>query len=118
MTRIGPQSGIWTGRINGEIVAVCGVTALQPHLAEAWTFLHPDALRRPVWLFRATKEILQTYVQACGFWRVQALANATEPGAQNWLRISGFTEESRMPLAGPTGETVIRYVWFPKGMGG
>ncbi len=117
LTRIGPQSGIWTGRIEERIVAICGVTALQPHVAEVWTFLHPDARRCPCWLFRATKEILQTYVEACGFWRVQALTEETE-GARNWLEHLGFNLESRMPMAGPKGETLLRYVWFPKGLEG
>lgn len=112
------QSGIWTGRMNGEIVAVCGVTQLNEYVAEAWTFLHPTALTAPYWLFRATKSILACYVDACGFWRVQALVEETQRPAQNWIEHLGFDLESRMPLAGPKGETVLRYVWFPKGLNG
>ena len=31
------RSTIWTGRVNGHVVAICGLTKLNGHTAEAWT---------------------------------------------------------------------------------
>ena len=46
--------------------------------------------------------------------RVEADVLADFPRARRWVEWMGFQEESVMPLRGPGGSTMIRYVIFPK----
>ena len=118
LPRILPQSAIWTGRINGQVVCIAGLTTIFPHLAEAWTYLHPDAVAHRFWLHRRVSRTLHSYVEASELWRVQAVAETDKPAAKAWLEKLKFKAESVMPMAGPLGESMTRYVWFPRGING
>lgn len=109
------RSTIWTGRVNGHVVAICGLTKLNGHTAEAWTYLHREALLYPYWLHRATKRILHNFAGAYDMLRVQAMAVDQADAACRWLEHLGFAVECLCPLMGHHGETMRRYVWFPKG---
>jgi hypothetical protein len=118
LARILPQSAIWTGRIDGRVVCIAGLTHIFPHLAEAWTYLHPDALPHRFWLHRRVARTLRSYVETSELWRVQAVAQSNHPAALEWLEKLKFKQESVMPMAGPLGESMTRYVWFPRGING
>ena len=113
-----PSSAIWTGRVNGKVVAICGVTTLYSHHAEAWSYLHTSALPYKYWLHRAVSRVLHRYVLEANLWRVQAVADITNEAAGRWLERLGVEQESVMPLYGPQGETMSRYVLFPRGLHG
>lgn len=113
-----PSSAIWTGRVNGRVVAICGVTTLYSHHAEAWSYLHHSALPYKYWLHREVSRILHRYVRDANLWRVQAVAETANEAAGRWLEHLGFVLESVMPLYGPQGETMTRYVLFPRGVHG
>jgi hypothetical protein len=116
LPKIIPKSMIWTGRLNEQVVAICGITAVHPHLAEVWSYLHPDARAHRFWLHRSVKRILRVVVANSEFWRVQAVCYSTNLDAHVWLRRLGFQRESHMPFYGPKGELMTRYVWFPRGL--
>ena len=109
------RSVVWTGRIEGRVVAVCGLTKLNGHTAEAWTYLHREALLHPFWLHRATKRIVRDYAGAYDMLRIQAMAEDKAAAACRWLECLGFTVEGVCPLMGHEKQTMRRYVWFPKG---
>ena len=112
------HSAIWTGRVNGRVVAICGVTTLYGHHGEAWSYLHTSALPYKYWLHREVSRILHRYVREANLWRVQAVADTANQAAGRWLEHLGFVLESVMPLYGPQGETMTRYVLFPRGVHG
>lgn len=113
------QSAIWTGWVDGKVVAVCGITLVHPHYGHCWTYLHPDALTHRYWLHRRTKRILQNYVRASELFRVDAVCLASHVEASVWLDRLGLKRESGpMRYYGPQGETMVRHVWFPRGING
>ncbi len=118
MEKLLPVSAMWTGRIEGQIVAFTGITQIHPHLAEAWSYLHADALAHRFWLHRETLRHIRETAAKYNFWRVQVLCYTGHEAAERWLERLGFTEESVMPFFGPGGETMTRYVWFPRGLNG
>lgn len=105
------KSDIWTGWAGGKLVAVFGYTILFPHVAEVWSYLHPDAARYKMTM---CKTAFATLNRLDSLQRVQACAlaeNATHCEFLVWL---GFHLESAMAYAGPQGQTMNRYVWFPQ----
>lgn len=110
-----PRSTVWTGRVQGEVVAVCGLTKINDYCCEAWTYLHKEAVLHPFWLHRATMRILENDVGASEYRRVQSYADDTAQAACRWLERLGFHVESLCPLMGDRGQTLRRYVWFPGG---
>lgn len=118
MAKLLPMSAMWTGRINGEIVAFTGITTIHPHLAEVWSYLHPDALKHRFWLHKQTCTYLRRTVKERNFWRVQVLTYAGHEAAERWVKKLGFTCEAEMPYFGPNGETMTRFVWLPRGING
>lgn len=105
------RSELWSGWADGQLRAVFGYTVLFPHVAEVWSYLHPDAARYRMTL---TKTALATVHRLNSFQRVQACAladNQTHCAFLVWL---GFHLESAMAYAGPQGQTMNRYVWFPQ----
>lgn len=104
-------SEIWCGLADGQLRAVFGYTILFPHVAEVWSYLHPDAAR---YLMTLAKTALFTVQRLNMMQRVQACAladNRTHCAFLVWL---GFHLESAMAYAGPQGQTMNRYVWFPQ----
>ena len=110
------KSAIWTGRVDGQVVAICGITMMQEHAAKAWSYLHPDVRAHRYWLHRRVKRILRQVVAASEFWRVEADCYTTHAAAHIWLTRLGFQREGEMPLSGPKGEGMTRYAWFPRGL--
>ena len=109
-------SAMWTGRVDGQVVAICGITEIHPHYAKAWSYLTRDAVAHRIWLHRATKRILHNWIRASEYWRVEADCLVTNLPAHNWLRHLGFQREGELPLAGQMGEGMTRYAMFPRGI--
>jgi hypothetical protein len=106
------KSEIWTGWDGPRLVAVFGYTQIFPHLAEVWSYLHPQATQYPVTMCRTALRMLHKLQR---YRRVQAAALDNQSSHGQWLEWLGFSVESIMPLSGPRGETMRRYVWFPQG---
>lgn len=118
LDKLRPTSAIWTGWIDGTVVAICGITTIHPHYAKCWTYLHDDVRKHRVWLHRTVKRILHNYVRASEFWRVDAECYETHLAAGIWLDRLGLKAEGRMPFYGPQGETMVRHAWYPRGLHG
>lgn len=108
---VAPRSELWSGLADGHLAAVFGYTVLFPHVAEVWSYLHHDAVRHKMTL---AKTALATVQRLNTFQRVQACALADNQTHCNFLVWLGFHLESAMAYAGPQGQTMNRYVWFPQ----
>jgi hypothetical protein len=118
LEKLNSKSAIWTGWVNGQVLAICGITTVHPHYAKCWTYLHPDVRKHRYWLHRSVKKILHNYVRANAFFRVDAECYETHVEAGIWLDRLGLKAEGRMPFYGPQGETMIRHAWYPRGLHG
>lgn len=106
------RSVIWTGWVGDRCMAVFGYTFLFAHLVEVWAYLHPGIVRYPIVLHRTALKVLQS---CRSLRRVQAAAMASQPRHGAWLERLGLVKEGPpMREAGPNGESVQRYVWFPQ----
>lgn len=105
------KSEIWSGFAGDKLVAIFGYTILFPHVAEVWSYLHPDAARYKMTL---AKTALATVNRLESLQRVQACALADHRTHCDFLVWLGFHLESAMAYAGPQGQTMNRYVWFPQ----
>lgn len=106
-----PTSELWSGLADGQLLAVFGYTILLPHVAEVWSYLHPDVSRYRMTL---AKTALCTVQRLNMLQRVQACALADNRTHCDFLVWLGFHLESTMAYAGPQGHTMNRYVWFPQ----
>lgn len=102
----------WTGRINGRIVAVAGITDLHDGVGEAWSYLTDEALYAPLWLHKAVKGEIDRLAPV--YRRLQASTPQGFLAGCLWLERLGFHVETFSRLAGPQGETMARYVRFPE----
>jgi hypothetical protein len=101
----------WTGRIDARIVAIAGITDLHEGVGEAWSYLNDEALYSPKWLHKAVKTEIERL--APGYRRLQAETAQSFLAGCLWLENLGFHVETFSRLAGPNGETMAKYVWFP-----
>jgi hypothetical protein len=118
LERLLGKSAIWSGWIDGRLLAIAGITTIHPHYAKCWTYLHPDVRKHRYWLHRNTRRILWNYCRAQEFWRVDAECYETHVEAGIWLDRLGLKAEGRMPFYGPQGETMVRHAWYPRGLNG
>lgn len=109
---VAPHSQSWVGWQGDQVIAVGGVATVYAGVGEAWTYLCPTIDQHGMFLHRAVKSRLDLIKGQ--FRRVQSFAREDHAAACRWLERLGFHLESRMPLSGPNGETMCRYVCFPQ----
>jgi len=97
------------------VIASAGIIILWTGVGDAWAYLGPEARQhlRAIQLY--TRRGLKMICQGRELRRVQALVVKEFKAARRWAESFGFQTESEMLLAGPNGETLIRYVYFPQG---
>lgn len=100
---------------QGEGVGCAGVIILWQGVGDAWAFLGPDARKHLRAIQFYTRRGLAMVCQEYRLRRVQAHVFKDFTAARRWAERFGFKVESEMPLAGPGGETLIRYTYFPQG---
>ena len=130
----------YTATVDGEVAGCAGVALAGPGYGAwgtAWALLGPLAHQHPRFVVLAVADGLARICQEHRLVRVEADVLADFPRARRWVEWMetpdwfepyadpairarrwvewmGFTEESQMPLRGPGGSTMVRYVIFPK----
>lgn len=100
---------------QGRVIASAGIIILWTGVGDAWAYLGPESRQhlRAIQLY--TRRGLKMICQGHQLRRVQALVVKDFEAARRWAESFGFETESEMLLAGPSGETLVRYVYFPQG---
>ena len=107
----------YTATVDGEVAGCAGVALAGPGYGAwgtAWALLGPLAQAHPRFVVMAVAVGLARIIRDHHLVRVEADVLADFPQARRWVEWMGFQEESQMPLRGPEGTTMIRYVIFPK----
>lgn len=107
-----PLSLAWTGRIDGVIVAIAGVTEIHPGHGEVWSYLTPRARDASIWLSYAVARRFRRFRPQ--YFRLQASTDEHDRVACRWLEWLGFHVETRRRLAGAQRQTILGYVCFPQ----
>lgn len=100
---------------QGKVIASAGVIRLWSGVGDGWACLGPDARRHLRAIQFYTHRGLTMVCREHKLRRLQALVVKDFEAACRWATSLGFHVESEMPLAGPNGETLIRFVHFPQG---
>lgn len=95
---------------EGEACIGCaGIRPLWRGVGEAWAYLSPAALARPIALTRAAKRGLEAALSDGGMWRVQCVVRRGHVAAHEWAAFLGFEVEGLMTAYGPDGEDFFMY---------
>lgn len=100
---------------QGRVIASAGVIVLWTGVGDAWAQLGPESRQHLRAIQFYTRRGLSMISRERHLRRVQALVIKEFEAARRWAESLGFEVESEMPLAGPNGETLVRYAYFPKG---
>jgi hypothetical protein len=109
------QGPAYTATVDGKVAGCAGI-AIADYGAwgTAWAVLGPLGRQHGVFISRAVKRGLRAIISAYGLRRVEADVLADHRLARYWVVWLGFQEEGTMPLRGPNGSPMVRYVLFPK----
>jgi hypothetical protein len=104
----------WTGLVNDEVACCAGVMLLYSGVGEAWAVMTNVGRQHSLFVHRQVSRILRDIIRHQRLRRVQADVIESFVAGRRWAESLGFTQESEMRLAGPRGETLVRYAMFPK----
>jgi hypothetical protein len=94
---------------DGIPVCVGGVANHQPGVGQAWLVGTEDIGKMGLYVATAAKGLFRSVMDHGGVHRIQAFSSATHHRAHEWLKLMGFSEESRMPNYGKAGEEFITF---------
>ena len=100
---------------RGRVIAGGGVIILWSGVGDAWALLGPESRQHLRAIQFYTRRGLEMVCREHHLRRVQALVVKDFEAARRWVESLGFQVEGEMPLAGPSGETLVRYTHFPQG---
>lgn len=106
---------LFTGFVDGKIVAVAGLVKMWPGVAEAMSVMTPSAKPYMKSIHRKSRDVITEAIKKWGLHRIQTVVWDASPAGRKWVEALGFEIESPMKKYGPHQETVLRYVIFPNG---
>jgi hypothetical protein len=109
MARTGP---FYTGFVDDEILFICGLMIFWRGFAEAWTGTTDLVEKYPILFTKAIKRLLSFEIENRKLNRVQLNVVENHLRSLLWVKLLGFTLESKMERYGPNGETYYRFVRF------
>jgi len=110
----------WTGRVNGEVLAIGGVARLWPGVGEGWMLTSDHVPRHARDFHRTVKGLLELAKTSMQLHRLQATVRwASDDQAGNrirlrWARALGFESEGLMLHYGANGDHWLRVAWIRK----
>ena len=108
------QGPAYTATVDDQVIGCAGVSlCTYAPWGTAWALLGPLGREYGRGVSRAVAAGLRGIIRDYGLVRVEAEVLADHALGRRWVDWLGFTEEGRMPLRGPNGATMIRYVLFP-----
>lgn len=99
----------WSALIDGRILACGGISALFPHVGEAWTLFDKDFFTSPPEIIRAVLNRIKAGLMAVNLPRIQATTEVSFRRADLFLKKLGFTPEGRLKKYGYDGQDHTMY---------
>lgn len=98
------------GRLDGDIIAICGITCVTEYLGEGWAYFSKDLPKGLIKVIKAIKKFINSQKQ---FRRIQCTVDVHNTQAIRFAEVLGFKFESILKSYGPDGHdhamfTIIR----------
>jgi len=101
----------WIASINGEPVAVLGITLMWPGVASVWMYATDSWPKVALALTRWAKKAIFQIMRDANIHRSQCWSLSGHDIAHRWLRHLGAAEECVSPGYGRNGETFHLFAW-------
>jgi hypothetical protein len=101
----------WIASMNGEPIAVLGMTMLWPGVASVWMFSTDSWPKVALALTRWAKKAIFQIMSDARIHRSQCWSLSGHDTAHRWLRHLGATKECDSPGYGRNGETFHLFAW-------
>lgn len=88
------------GRLDGDIIAVCGITRVTEYLGEGWAYFSDDLPKGAISVIREIKKFINDQKQ---FRRIQCTVDIYNTKAIRFAEVLGFKFESILQSYGPEG---------------
>lgn len=108
LKQLGLKKTIFSGIVEGRVVAIAGIMFLWNGVGEAWASFTPEGEHYMKSIHRKSKEIIR-YCLENGFWRIQTNILAGFHKGIKWVEGLGFKYEGEMRKFSPDGKDMIRY---------
>lgn len=95
------QALMWTIKLNGEIVAVLGLTLIYSGVAEAWSLTSELVNKCPKSYFKAVKHLLEATQKELNIHRFQMHIRSELFYLHRWAKKIGFKPEGELKKFGP-----------------
>lgn len=94
------------GRLDGDIIAVCGITQVTEYLGEGWAYFSDDLPKGAISVIKAIKEFINAQKQ---FRRIQCTVDVYNTKAVRFAETLGFKPEGILRCYGPDGHDHIMF---------
>ncbi len=98
-----------TWEVDGQVIAIVGVTPLWKGVGAVWTFLSEESLSRGAMLTLRVLRFIEMLHRERGYWRLQATVERGHEPARLWIVRLGFTYEGTMVAYDMDGKTHDMY---------
>lgn len=104
------QSSGQAGRLDGVIIAVCGITKLTSYMGEGWAYFSEDLCKGKIQVIKAIKAFIDSQKQ---YRRIHCTVDVYNHKAIRFAKVLGFKPEGILQSYGPEGHdhmmfTIIR----------
>lgn len=94
------------GRLDGVIIAICGITKVTDYLGEGWAYFSPSLPKNAIKVIKEIKNFLhsQKHIR-----RIQCTVDIYNTKAIRFAEVLGFKPESILQSYGPDGHDHIMF---------
>lgn len=94
------------GRLDGVIIAICGITRITDYLGEAWAYFSPDLPKGSIRVIKEIKKFIQGHKHIR---RIQCTVDVYNTKAIKFAEVLGFKPESILQSYGQDGHDHIMF---------
>lgn len=105
-TMICQQSIGRAGRLDGVIIAICGITRVADYLGEGWAYFSPELPKAPIKVIKEIKKFIQGQKHMR---RIQCTVDIYNTKAIRFAEALGFKPEGILQSYGPDGHDHIMF---------
>lgn len=100
------QSSGQAGRLDGVIIAVCGITKLASYMGEGWAYFSEDLPKGKIQVIKAIKAFIDSQKQ---YRRIQCTVDVYNHKAIRFAKCLGFKPEGILQSYGPEGHDYMMF---------
>lgn len=103
-----------TGRLDGDIIAICGIIKIADYLGEGWAYFSPKINKVPLTLVKEIKKFLQGQKHMR---RIQCTVDVHNYKAIKFAKALGFKFEGILRSYGPEGHDHAMFTIINRSLG-